>query len=190
MINYLNLNNASKYYSALGYNLIETPWYVTEEIKSITCPKDKSVDYHIDVNDKYLVASGEQSFLYLLTKGQLPLGRYQTITPCFRFENYDILHKKCFMKNELIHILDKITSQSTMLLQNMIDDAVRFFQQYTNNLEIILQNQDNSICNYDILLNGIEIGSYGIRQYKNLFFWIYGTGIAEPRFSTALKIKE
>ena len=40
---------------------------------------------------------------------------------------------------------------------------------------------------YDIVLNGIEVGSYGIRQHENLR-WIYGTGIAEPRFSTALKI--
>jgi hypothetical protein len=34
--------------------------------------------------------------------------------------------------------------------------------------------------------NDIEIGSYGMREYEN-FKWIYGTGMAEPRFSKARK---
>lgn len=38
---------------------------------------------------------------------------------------------------------------------------------------------------YDLEINNIEVGSYGIRQYKNLF-WVYGTGLAEPRFSQAI----
>lgn len=37
-------------------------------------------------------------------------------------------------------------------------------------------------------LNGIEIGSYGYRSYRELH-WIYGTGLAEPRFTLAQKSK-
>jgi hypothetical protein len=32
------------------------------------------------------------------------------------------------------------------------------------------------------MYNGFELGSYGVRQYHDIT-WIYGTGIAEPRFS-------
>lgn len=39
---------------------------------------------------------------------------------------------------------------------------------------------------YDLLLSGIEVGSYGFREYKNNK-WIYGTGLAEPRFSQAFE---
>ena len=40
---------------------------------------------------------------------------------------------------------------------------------------------------YDIvdLKNGIELGSYGIRQFKD-YKWIFATGLAEPRFSKIL----
>ena len=41
----------------------------------------------------------------------------------------------------------------------------------------------------DIELNGIEIGSYGYRSYKD-FHWIYGTALAEPRFSLAAGFAE
>ena len=40
---------------------------------------------------------------------------------------------------------------------------------------------------YDIELYGIEIGSYGIRRVRG-FSWIYGTMLAEPRFSEAYKL--
>jgi hypothetical protein len=40
---------------------------------------------------------------------------------------------------------------------------------------------------YDIEYNGVEIGSYGIRK-TSFLEWIYGTGLAEPRFSRSLKL--
>lgn len=49
-----------------------------------------------------------------------------------------------------------------------------------NKLKIINTNEG-----LDITFNDIEIGSYGIRQHDN-FIWVYGTGLAEPRFSRAI----
>jgi hypothetical protein len=37
----------------------------------------------------------------------------------------------------------------------------------------------------DLYLNGIEVGSYGIRKH-NSYQWVYGTGLALPRFDKAL----
>jgi hypothetical protein len=37
-------------------------------------------------------------------------------------------------------------------------------------------------------IKGYELGSYGIRKYKNLFQWVYGTGCAEPRLSIVEKL--
>ena len=41
----------------------------------------------------------------------------------------------------------------------------------------------------DITADGIELGSYGVRECE-FVRWIYGTGLAEPRFSTLLKTQE
>ena len=38
---------------------------------------------------------------------------------------------------------------------------------------------------YDLMINGIEVGSYGLRM-GNGYEWVYGTGLAEPRFSVAI----
>jgi len=41
---------------------------------------------------------------------------------------------------------------------------------------------------YDIEFNGIELGSYGIRECEYLS-WIYATGCAEPRLSYCQNLK-
>jgi hypothetical protein len=37
----------------------------------------------------------------------------------------------------------------------------------------------------DLVLNGIEVGSYGVRTVGNRT-WTYGTGLALPRFTVAI----
>jgi hypothetical protein len=69
-----------KFYESFGFKRIESPWTVTKDVSDITKPPGGK--------DKVLVASGEQSFLYLYLKGFLPRGRYQTVTPCFREQEY------------------------------------------------------------------------------------------------------
>jgi hypothetical protein len=39
---------------------------------------------------------------------------------------------------------------------------------------------------WDLTLGGEEIGSYGYRTFEG-HQWVYGTGLAEPRFTTLVK---
>jgi elongation factor P--beta-lysine ligase len=183
-INYQYLADAVKHYEALGYRQIEVPWWVTENVKDITKPLGKLVpDYQLSVNKKYLVASGEQSYLYMMAKGMLPSGKYLTITPCFRNETQDVYHRKHFIKCELIHA----GSNSEEDLYDMIRAAEQFFSKYTGIKRIPMQPQDIiTTMAFDIETeDGIELGSYGIRHHGPLR-WVFGTGLAEPRLSMIL----
>jgi len=183
-INYKNITDSQDLYSKLGYQNIEIPWYVTKPIMEITRPDgvDKN-DYYLEKNNKVLVASGEQSFLYLMVKGLLPEGYYQGVTPCFRFEEIDALHRKTFIKNELIYASYDIKNGLETELDKIINDAKTFFDlKLKDNVDIVEVTQSNSIINFDLMYNGHELGSYGIRSYMNMK-WVYGTGCAEPRLS-------
>ncbi len=173
MIDYDIINQSCIFYENIGYTRIESPWMVSEYIDKLTRPKDK-IPFKIEYNQKCLVASGEQSFLYLYLKDYLPLGKYQTVTPCFRHEFFDITHSNCFIKNELINTIN--VNESELLL--MVTEAESFFSKYFETLTV-----EATKIGYDILYNGYELGSYGIRSNEFLTY-IYGTGVAEPRLST------
>ncbi len=98
MINYLNIHDSTVFYENLGFKRIESPWTVSKYVSEITRPEEK-IDYQMVHNKKVIVASGEQSFLYLYLKSFLPLGKFQTVTPCFRDELFDETHTKYFIKN-------------------------------------------------------------------------------------------
>lgn len=101
MIDYAILADSTKFYGDNGFMRIESPWTVSARVDDITRPKDR-IAFQLVHHDKCLVASGEQSFLYLYLKDFLPLGQFQTITPCFRYESFDFLHTKYFMKKPSI----------------------------------------------------------------------------------------
>lgn len=178
MIDYKILADSTEFYDSKGFSRIEAPWTVTKGVSDITRPKT-AIDWEIKHNDKVLAASAEQSFLYLYLKGFLPKGRFQAITPCFRFENFDFLHTKYFMKNELIET--KNVNRGT--LTEILDNAVEFFSRYLDNVEVS-NGPDES---FDIEWKGHELGSYGIRSCQFLD-WIYGTGVAEPRLSSLVQL--
>ena len=178
MISYKNLDDSLNFYNNLGYVRIETPWLVPECIDNITKPKDKK-SYKLEHNQKCLVASGEQSFLYLYLKDFLPKGKFQTITPCFRDERYDMIHGKYFMKNELI-ITDETNS---LTLAKIVDDALKFFKtKIVSNLLDVVETKEGFDIVYINGDNEIELGSYGIRECE-FIKWVYGTGCPEPRLS-------
>lgn len=178
MIDYKIIDNSIQYYESIGYQRIESPWTVTKSVSGITKPEGK-IDWEINGKNKVLVASGEQSFLYLYLKGFLPKGKYQTTTPCFRDEVFDKFHTKYFIKNELI-ITDKVNQDE---LSKMINQCKKFFEKELKH-DVNVRETD---IGYDIEVRGIEIGSYGIRSCEYLD-WIYGTGVAEPRLSTIKNI--
>lgn len=174
MINYKIIDDSIIHYESAGFKRIESPWTVSREILDLTKPVDK-IPYQLEHNKKCLVGSGEQSFLYLYLKGFLPYGRFQTVTPCFRDEEFGFLHTKYFMKNELI-ITDIIHGDT---VGKMVNNAIDFLSKYLDkdNLRIVSTEEG-----YDILYKQDELGSYGIRK-SDFLVWIYGTGVAEPRLS-------
>ena len=184
-INWQIFGEAVEYYEDLGYQYIEVPWRVGPEAIKKTLPSH--VDLEIFNDPINLVGSAEQSFVEMMLDGVMPIGKFQAITPCFRNETvYDDLHQPHFMKLELINF-GEISDEK---LNQMIKDAVGFFKPrvYMNDVQLVQTNDG-----FDIEHNGIELGSYGIRimMYKRKrFSWIYGTGIAEPRFSFANSILE
>ena len=183
-IDYRNIADALEFYQGCGYTYVEVPWYVTREIMDITRPKyvPEDMDYYIPKNDKCLVASAEQSFLYLIVKGILQPGKYVGVTPCYRFEPINQLHRKVFMKVELIEFggVNDIVRKN---MDDMVFDAMSFFADKLNGtITKVEKTPENSLVGLDLEYSMEELGSYGIRQHRNMM-WVYGTGCAEPRLS-------
>ena len=185
MINYYLLYKSIEYYVECSFQRIEAPWTVTPAISNITKPTwVEEPEKFILKSGKELVASGEQSFLYLYNKGFLPEGRFQTVTPCFRNDSFDETHTKYFMKNELIDTINV----NAIGLESIISDAYNFFARYvTDKNKLLVRKIDDE--NFDIEYNGVEIGSYGIRECSFLR-WVFGTGLAEPRFSRIIGVEK
>lgn len=177
MINYQIIQDSIDFYTSKGFQRIEAPWTVTKAISDITKPKDAG-DFTILEKNKVLVASGEQSFLYLYNKGLLPKGKFQTVTPCFREEPFDEFHSKYFIKNELI-VTDNLYKNIEL---DLAHDALIFFNRYLKRKAQIIKTNNS----YDIVCDNIELGSYGRRKCSFLK-WVYGTGVAENRLSRVIE---
>jgi hypothetical protein len=185
MIDYNLIAKSIDFYEGVGFKRVEAPWLITEAINRITCP-NSAKSYHVlkdGQRPKTFVASGEQSFLYQINKGFLPEGKYQTVTPCMRDDAFDIWHTKYFIKNELIHFGNIQKADLYKLMMNAFDFYASFCDK--NKLIVIELGEDA----FDINYKDIEIGSYGIRQCE-FTKWVYGTGLAEPRFSRLLSMEK
>lgn len=190
MIHFPLLIDAINYYLDCGFQYQEAPWAVDAESYFITSPKDvKSFLLH----DKFLVASGEQSFFQLIIDQKLSSGCYQTLTPCFRDEPaYNQLTRPYFMKLELIE------TQSTTLerLHQIVLLCCQFFGKYLPAVVVETSQQiTDSLAvspTYDIVCQKthIELGSYGIRQHPKIGRWIYATGVAEPRLTSVIALSQ
>lgn len=178
-VNWLVLGKAFELYIDLyGYKKVDDlPWIVDKDIHYITCDIDNRIFFESE--NRTFVGSAEQSFLQLEKDKKLGKGCFIACSPCWRREkNIDELHQNYFMKIEIYKNID-VTEHG---LDRLISDCYSVFQQFcseSDELEIVKTTEG-----FDIELNGIEIGSYGIRRYQDIE-WIYGTGLAEPRFSVA-----
>ncbi len=177
-IDYIVLAQALSFYEGHGFYYLEVPWTVSAEAINQTLPAGKKPDLFL--GSKYLVGSAEQSFIeYMLQKKTL--GKHCAITPCFRDDAEDEWHQKYFMKLELYQFIAKGTDPkiAERHLDRMITAAKEFFGRY---ISVRTQKTDDGI---DIVCaaSGVELGSYGIRYLKEGDGWVYGTGVAEPRFS-------
>lgn len=186
-MNYSRLVNAQRFYEAKDYVVVDAPWAITAAVNEITKPVE---DDHLMLNsnvDSVLVASAEQSFLQLRVDGLLPDGKYQAITPCFRDEPViDEIHQQSFMKLELI----KISSTKFELVDvlEVVKHASEFFINQGLRVKAVETNEATHSIDLVCYVTGIELGSYGIRYDESIGYWIYGTGVAEPRCSYVLEL--
>lgn len=175
-------------YFSSKYNIVDVPYIVDVDVSNTTKPIWADNLHHS--KDKVYIASGEQSFIQLMKEGKLPYGRSMCLTPCYRDESIlDDLHLKMFMKLELIYFPDPNLWQNTNLAKistelkviEILQDALEFYERYSDNIEVV-EVDENQL---DIYINGIEVGSYGLREteYGN---FVYGTGLALPRFNQAI----
>jgi hypothetical protein len=179
IISYRKLVKALEFYRSRGFGYIDVPWIVGDESYGVTKPAN-SRDFSTFAGN--LVASGEQSFLDKMLAGKMPYGRSACITPCFRDELVqDQFHLQYFMKVELIYFGKE--ERLARELDTMIEHARQFFSQYLG-LENIQRVETPE--GVDLMSQGIELGSYGIRRYKN-YAWVYGTGCAEQRLSQVIR---
>ena len=183
LIDYRKIADAKDFYEARGYQEIPVPWIVAHDAYKATCPPDCRQFFTID---GYLNASGEQSFIELMLRGR-KLGKHLCVTPCFRDEPVlDEMHHRYFFKLELID-----TDATMKKLAVMIRDAQDYFDRYfpASLPTRTVQTDQEGRC-FDIVdgTHGIELGSYGIRDFAGLR-WIYGTGVALPRLDTVLRKK-
>ncbi|MDX1535531.1 MAG: hypothetical protein R3346_02110 [Candidatus Spechtbacterales bacterium] len=176
-IGYRLIGEAIEYYKELGYEYISVPWAVPKHVVDITAPSEAEL---FPLKDKYLLASGEQSFIYLMQQGKLEHGKkYLCVTPCFRDEEeYNEYTRLYFIKLELIIV----GSDNPDDVEGVFSDASGYFQRYLpERIERLITDEG-----VDIMYNGIELGSYGTRKHESTGPWVYGTGVAEPRFSQVL----
>lgn len=174
-INYKNIYEGIEHYKRLGYNYIEVPWLVSKESLDVTRPPEAR---YFDTFMGQLVASGEQSFIEI-RKDLCPGRKYQCVTPCFRDEKYDSTHHPSFLKLELILPLWKGDNEAEAV-DLVLKDAYNFFRRYASYEGAPVTVKTD--IGFDINMLGIEVGSYGYREYDG-FRWVYGTGVAEPRLS-------
>lgn len=173
-IEYARVAHALDHYSAHGFVYKETPWIVSRKASEATKPQNAENFYTLG---GYLVASGEQGFIEQMLQGET-LSRHVTVTPCFRNEPIlDDIHYYYFLKVELIDL----NATKENLLQ-MLDVAQKFFENYR---PVSVIQTDTLGETFDIIdtKTSIELGSYGIRRIDGVPPFIYGTGLAEPRFS-------
>jgi hypothetical protein len=192
LVNYGVIDRSIEYYKGRGFQRIEAPWLVTDGILDITKPADVA-RYVVqkeggnvlgDGKRKSFVGSAEQSFVYLMTKGYLPTGLVQAVTPCIRNEPFDETHVKYFVKNELIFTGEELRTphMQQVYVNRFVDWAHGFFvSQLKPNAHQHVKVVRTEI-GQDIMYRDVEVGSYGARE-SAMFRWVYGTGVAEPRFS-------
>lgn len=214
-LQYARFLEAREYYEERGFEFVDAPWAVGREAILMTRPPaitGEPFSYMAGGEALYPVASAEQSFLQMqmdaVAKGEPITGSFCALTPCFRNEpRLDDEHQPYFMKLELISWANEkgSLSEQKVALHRMVNDARVLFRelaQYSGedmgtdmvpNWELAKGDPIGVAGEaYDIVSfrGHIELGSYGIRQHPSVGRWIYGTGLAEPRFSYALEVEK
>lgn len=180
-IDWQMIGAAVSYYRRLGYQYIETKWIEEPRWIQTTVPSEIHMQYV--VTGGALIGSAEQSLVAMSARKEIPPGWYVSASPCFRIErNYNEFYRPYFFKVELFRSIQI----GTLAVEDTLHSAKAFFSSLLTPETQSLLTEEKTDEGYDINLCGIEIGSYGFRE-RDGQFWVYGTGLAEPRFSVAKK---
>jgi hypothetical protein len=189
LLSFQYLLEAKEFYASKGWTYIETPWVASAEAMNITRPAYVPV-----LTQPAFVASGEQSFLDLIVNRSLKPGKWQTLTPCYRSQDGDAddgLHFSQFYKLELMWYKSQSEPHPEDPIR-VIQDVAEFM--YRWDWEPIVKtvtDEPRAECEtwlaYDLEYDWTELGSYGNRFHKEIGYWVYGTGLAEPRFSDVIR---
>jgi len=195
-IDYKVIEDAKAFYGDAGFKYIEVPWVVSPGAYNATAPKNGHI-----AKSQTVVASGEQSFMQLILDGLLAPGKYCCATPCFRpwDSGRSREHLPQFFKVELIeHDLKDFNENVKDYLDRygkMKSLALEFLRQYVPQTTDIKTNDDERLectthVSHDLVTTwGLELGSYGVRSHAAIGYWIYGTGVALPRLTSAMSRK-
>lgn len=187
-IDWQKLLAAVGYYGTIGYKMVEVPWTVPREFMMATCPAERWI---VTSNIGDLIGSAEQGFIYLDHTGKLPKGKWMALTPCFRVEDnlsVDPPRQNYFVKLELY---DNSGDDPFATLEKMIWNV-----ENAHNGALHVENRVSGVYfpslrreevdgGTDLIFAGVEIGSFGIRSFEHVN-WVFGTGMAEPRFSSTI----
>lgn len=163
-----------EHYGKQGFELIEVPWIVPSWVAASTWERASTHD-PFRTEFGHLLGSAEQGFAALQATGQLSPGSRIAVSPCFRNEAaLDATRRLWFVKAELHDTTGREPEDLARL-------AADWYSELAGGASIEMVGTPEGI---DLYLDGLEIGSYGRRQALGVS-WVYGTAIAEPRFSVA-----
>lgn len=182
MIDLRLLGQAIDYYKDLGYEYVEVPWLVKESTSLLTLPEGKNSNCIKD-DGRCFIGSAEQGIIELFLNNKVEKNKkYVSFSPCLRIGDDDEYHKEFFYKVELSYFCDSsfdapkevipITQDARELFSNLLKVPVNEIRAITT-----------SDTNVDLVINEVEIGSYGYRKIDENSYIIYGTGLALPRLN-------
>lgn len=181
-IDYRLIGNAIDYYEQLGYKYVHLPWSVPIAYIEATLPANSNPVTMLD-GEHPLIGSAEQAFLQYADTHKAK-GKFMSVTPCFRSEAaYNIYTAPYFVKLELF-----CNNHDVPDYEPLICDANAFMGSRIKVIRIGTSYNSDDLVAADTHL---ELGSYGIRSFPagHTFCgesYAYGTGLAEPRFSSAI----
>lgn len=174
IISTANIYKALTLYLNKGYEMVDIPYVVEEEVSLSTIRTTKEVN-DLYYKDKVYVASAEQSFKQLYKDTQvLEQGcKYMALSPCYRTEPLiDETHYNLFLKLELIYIGED--------LECLVEDAYNVLN------EFVQVHKVPTSMGMDLYCGDIEIGSYGLAKFDDGQTYTYATGYTDPRMSICI----
>lgn len=167
----------------LWFNDKMVPALVDPDVMAHTCPAGVTDSRLRGRGTDTVVASAEQSFLQLDKDGELKAGNWMALTPCYREEPIlDDVHLPVFLKLELIQISDDANFYTRSEAMYLAHKMQKFFKEFYAMPTKVIETEEG----WEVMYEDLELGSFGVRRTMTGRSYIYGTGLAEPRASTAL----